>query len=242
MYSRRILITGGASSLGEAITRSLVRSSDNRVFFTYNRSLEAATRIEHEFPQAKALHCDFTDPESLHLLLMQIPDLGLDVLINNAWTGLITKHFHKTEPAAFQTSFVHNVLPTVQITQQAILAFRKKKSGKIINVLTSYLINRPPTGLAEYVANKAYLASMSKSWCVENARHNITSCCVSPSLMQTQLTSDVDERVIAEMIEAHPLKALITPQEVADTIEFLVRASPHINGANIIMNGGADVI
>jgi NAD(P)-dependent dehydrogenase (short-subunit alcohol dehydrogenase family) len=120
--------------------------------------------------------------------------------------------------------------------------FRKKRYGKIITVLTSYLVNRPPTGLSEYVANKAYLESLSKSWAVEGASYGITANCISPSMMRTQLTSDLDERVIEEISIRHPFGKIVTPEEVADAVSFMVSSTQQINGVNLLINGGEDVI
>lgn len=237
-----ILITGGASGLGEAITRKLASVPNNNVYFTFNRSADKAKNIVNDFPLTRAIACNFSHPDDLMYLLAKIPEFNLDVLVNNALPGMIKKHFHKITPDAFLDSFKLNVLPTLRITQQAILEFRKKKYGKIITILTSYLANRPPTGLSEYVANKAYLESLNKSWAVENANFNISANCISPSMMRTHLTDDVDERVIEDIVSKHPFGSLVTPKEVADTVCFLVEATQHINGVNLLMNGGENVI
>ena len=237
-----ILVTGGASGLGGVITRKLAAIPGNKVFFTFHQSADKAAAMEKELPQVKAIHCDFSKPEDVEKLCSMILEFDLDVLINNAIVGMIKTHFHKTAPDTFLNSFNINVFPILQITQQAILSFRKKRFGKIITILTSYLANRPPTGLSEYVANKAYLQSMSKSWAGESATYNITSNCVSPSMMRTQLTQDLDERIIEEIVNAQPLRRLVTPEEVADTILYLVGATQQINGVNLLINGGNDVI
>jgi 3-oxoacyl-[acyl-carrier protein] reductase len=237
-----ILVTGGASGLGEVITRKLAAIPGNKVFFTFYQSADRAAAIEKELGQVKGIHCDFSKPEDVEKLCSMILEFDLDVLINNALVGMTKTHFHKTAPDTFLSSFTVNVFPTLKITQQTILSFRKKKFGKIINILSSYLANRPPTGLSEYVANKAYLQSMSKSWAGENAKHNITSNCISPSMMRTELTRDLDERVVEEIINAQPLRRLVTPGEVTDTVLYLVGATQQINGVNLLINGGNDVI
>jgi NAD(P)-dependent dehydrogenase (short-subunit alcohol dehydrogenase family) len=237
-----ILVTGGASGLGEAITRKLASISGNSVLFTFNRSAEKAEQIQRDFPQARAIACDFRNPEDLKRLFSRMKEVDLDVLVNNALAGMTRKHFHKMESTIFLDSFEVNVLPTLQITQQAILLFRKKRYGKIITVLTSYLVNRPPTGLSEYVANKAYLESLSKSWAVESASYGITANCISPSMMRTQLTSDLDERVIEEISTRHPFGKIVTPEEVAEAVSFMVSSTQQINGINLLINGGEDVI
>ena len=238
----RILITGGASGLGEAITKKLALDESITVYFTYNKSAEAAKRLEGEFNNTRGIKCDFKIQQELDDLVNKMLDWDLDVLINNALTSINQNYFHKTEAGVFMESFQNNIIPIIKITQRAITIFRKNKFGKIINILTSNLINKPPISLSEYVANKAYLASLSKSWAVENASFNITSNCISPSFMQTKLTADTDQRVIEDMVNRHPLKRLLTVDEVADAVRLLVSYSQHLNGVNLIINAASDVI
>jgi len=219
-----ILITGGASGLGEAITRNFAKDSDNKVYFTFHASDEKAKAIENDFPNAAGLRCNFKNAEDVASLQSKLSELNLDVLINNAYSGEpIKTYFHKIDADVFATEFQDNLIPTIKITQAAIASFRKKKSGKIITVLTSFLLNTPPTGSAVYLANKAYLASLVKTWATENGKYNITSNSISPSFMLSGLTKDVDERVIEQMVESHPLKKLLTLQETADAVLFMAK-------------------
>lgn len=188
------------------------------------------------------MFCDFRDEQSIASLCERIPSMQLDVLLNNAYTPIEQNHFHKLDSNIFKDNFCHNILPIIKITQSAILEFRKKKAGKIINVTTSFLVNKPPLGLSAYVAEKAYLTSLSKAWASENAKFNITSNCVAPSMMLTPFTGKIDERVMETLLQAHPFKRLLTPDETADTINLLLQAPQHVNGVTLVINGGMDVI
>lgn len=237
-----IVITGGASGLGEAITRTLAKDTANVVYFSYNNSLSNAIKIEKDFYNTHSIKCDFKNVEEVNSLKNKIDTMDLDVLINNAFTGnFIETYFHKTSPDVFSSGFNNNIIPAIILTQAAINHFRKKKKGKIITILTSGLLNNPPIGASVYLANKAYLSSLTKIWATENAKFNITSNSVSPAFMLTNLTKDTDERVIEQMIEKHPLKKLLTIEEVAETVLFLVNASPQINGIDIAINSGVNI-
>jgi 3-oxoacyl-[acyl-carrier protein] reductase len=83
---------------------------------------------------------------------------------------------------------------------------------------------------------------MAKSWATENAAFGITSNCISPSFMQTNLTGDTDSRLIENMIADNPNKSLLKEDEVAEAVNFLVNATPQINGSNIIINAAKDLI
>jgi len=229
-----VLITGGSSGLGESITRKLAGETPGKVYFTYNRSEQKAHVLETEFQNATAIHCDFTVEGSVNALVELIPDLDIAVLVNNAYTGsYIDTYFHKTPVADFSSGFKENILPTIALTQAAIKEFRKKKSGKIITILTAALVSTPPIGSAVYVANKAYLQELTRIWAVENAKYNITSNSISPSFMLTGFTASIDERLVEQMKQNHPL---LTTEEIADRVLFLMNATNEINGTNLIIN------
>ncbi len=238
-----LLVTGGSSGLGKAIVCALADSPDHRIFFTYNRHGEEAESMAQEHPNVVAHPCDFTKEDDLRALEEAIPSFDLDVLINNAYVGTPQgTHFHKTPPEHFAESFAKNVLPLIRITQGAVVGFRKKKFGKIINVLTAALANVPPMGYSVYAANKAYILQLSKSWSYEYAKYNITSNCVSPDFMLTNLSADVDERVVQQVQDRHPFKKLLTPAEVAETVLYLTNASQQVNGTHVIINAAQNIM
>ncbi len=239
----KILVTGGGSGLGKSITTALAKDENNIVYFTYNTSFFNAKEIEKEYKNTVSIKCDFKNINELNELKEKIEDFNLDLLVNNAYSGeAIKTYFHKIPTTEFQTDFTNNILPTVIITQSVISSFRKnKKSGKIITILSSFLMNSPPTGASIYVANKAYLKSLVNSWATENIKFNISSNSISPSFMQTNLTKDVDERIIEQMKDSHPLKRLLKIEEVAETVVFLKNSSSQINGIDIPLNAGINI-
>ncbi len=233
-----ILITGGASGLGEVITRKLAENSSSFVNFTYCRSAESAKSIENEFNNTKAFYCDFADDVSLADFAAKIAAMDIDVLVNNAITGIIKKHFHKTEPIEYSRSFHDNTLPVIVITSEALKLFRKKRSGRIINVLSIYSLGVPPAGLSEYSANKAYILSLSNSWAAENNKLGIISNCISPDIMAAGLNKDTDERILQELAENSETGKLLTTIETAQAVEYLLTADAGINGRNIEVRSG----
>ena len=225
-----ILVTGGGSGLGEAITRELALEKTAHVFFTYCRSEENALVMEKSFSNTTAIRVDFTKAGDIARLLQQMQTMELDALVNNAITGIELKRFHEVEPEFYCERFQKNVAPVISITSQAIKIFRQRGKGNIITVLTSYLSQTPPLGLSAYVAEKAYLASLSKSWASENSRFHITANTVSPSFMSTGLTKDLDQRLIAG--EA---KNALDPNVVAQKVSELLHGSDEVSGIDFMI-------
>jgi len=237
-----ILITGGASGLGEAITRRLAKETEDTVYFTFSKSITNARKIEADCTNTKAIQCNFKKLEEVTALTEKMGEFDLDILINNAYSGEpIKTYFHKILPDDFLVEFSNNIIPTIAITQAAISGFRKKKKGKIITILTSFLLNTPPIGSSVYVANKAYLKSLVNSWASENVKFNISSNAISPSFMQTNFTKDVDERLIDQMKETHPLKKLLSVEDVAESVFFLTHSTTHLNGIDLVINAGVNI-
>jgi NAD(P)-dependent dehydrogenase (short-subunit alcohol dehydrogenase family) len=238
----KIVITGGASGLGEAITRAFAKDAVSNVCFTYNKSVEKAGHILREYGNTTGIKCDLTNKKERHQLIEHIRAFEPDVLVNNAYNGsFLGTHFHKTAAEAFLTNFENNIIPVIEVTQAAIECFRKKKQGKIITILTAALTNVPPVGSAVYIAGKAYLEKLTKVWAAENGRFNISSNTVSPSFLTTDLTSGLDERVVSQIKESHPLKTLLTVEEVAESVLFLANSSSQLNGIDILLNAAMSI-
>lgn len=237
-----ILITGGASGLGAALTSKLAENKNWKILFTFSNSSDKAVKLEKEHSNVAGIKCDFKNENDIKNLIQKIQEFSPDALINNAWTGnFIKNHFHKTPAAELLLEFRENVMPVMEITQACIHEMRKKKNGRILTVLTSALIGNPPIGASVYTANKAYLQQMVKAWASENIKFNISSNSVSPSFMETAMTSQMDERLIEQMRDNHPLKRFLKPEEVAETIEGLLKASVHVTGTDIVINAAQNI-
>lgn len=239
-----ILITGGNSGLGKATVELLAKEGHN-VFFSY-LPIEQCTLEANELIKADsnltAIPLDFCEKESVDSFCEHIKTLNIDVLVNSAYAGkALGTHFHKTPADDFLMAFQNNIIPTIRITQACLEGMRKRRYGKIINIITSYVIDTPPTGMAIYTATKAYLRQISRSISKEFARFNITSNCLLPEYMNTNF-GKVEDFQLEQMIAAHPLKQLLRPEEVAQIIGHIVNSSQQLNGVEIPINAAQHIM
>ncbi len=231
-----IIITGGSSGLGKALVEVCAASGEDQVMFTYCRHEDEAQALAGRFANVRAVQVDFSDEASVKSFAEMIAAEPVDVLVNNAYAGSPQGvHFHKTDPDDYAKAFETNVMPVIRITQACVAGMRKRKFGKIINIITSYVMDVPPSGFSVYTATKAYIRQMSKSWSKELGRFNITSNCILPDYMQTSF-GQVEEFQLDQMKNAHPLKELLKPEEVAQVAYHLIQSSQQLNGVEIPVN------
>jgi len=233
---KKVFISGGASGLGKILTESISKRNDCIIEFTYCSSEESAKKIVSNNSNCRAHHCDFSDHDSLEKLCNYLQSNNFDILINNALVSYNQERFHKLDSNEILSSFNINVLSWIKITQALIRGFIKRKSGKIINILSNAVLNEPPLGYSLYTAEKSYLLSLSKSWSVEYVKRGITSNSISPSFMYTNLHHKLDSRVVENLTKSHPLGKLLEPTDIIPSIHFLIDAPAHYNGINIPIN------
>lgn len=239
-----VLVTGGNSGLGRA-TVELLAKEGHKVYFSYlpigRCTMEANEMVEND-NDLIALPLDFCKKGSVDSFCEQIKGYEFDVLVNSAYAGkALGNHFHKTPTDDFLNAFQYNVIPTIRITQACLEGMKKRKFGKIINIITSYVIDTPPAGMAIYTATKAYLRQISRSISKEFARFNITSNCLLPEYMNTNF-GKVEDFQLEQMIAAHPLKKLLLPEEVAQIISHIVNSSQQLNGVEIPINAAQHIM
>lgn len=237
-----IVITGGSSGLGKALVELCAATADNYVVFTYCRHKDNALALTEQFNNVEAIAVDFSLTDQVESLAERLADMQVDILVNNAYAGHAQGvHFHKTAPEDFANAFNQNVIPMIKITQACIKGMRKRKFGKIINIITAYVIDVPPTGFSVYTATKAYIRQLSKSISKEYGRFNITVNCVLPDYMQTPF-GQVEDFQLEQMRNAHPLKTLLKPEEVAQIVVQLMSASQQLNGVEIPINAAQHLL
>lgn len=233
-----ILITGGSSGIGKAIVQQLNVNGSNKVTFTYCSRKEEAIELEND--HVSKIYFDINSDQSVLELSEHILNSNYDVLINNACISTQPEKFFNLDIHEFN-NFMQKGLNAVIRLSQSFGKNRKKidKSGNILNILSSYTLGMPPVQLTKYVTLKYALLGLTRAMASELISYGIRVNAVSPSMVKTNFISNLDERII-EMTEQRMLmKRLVTPEEIAKVVSFLISDSAsYINGANIPITGG----
>ena len=239
-----ILVTGASRGIGAAAARTL-GVANAVVAINYHRSEAEATALAREIgDRAFTVRADIGNPSEVESMIDTVEQRcgRLDVLVNNAATfemnpfdGDSYEHWQ----AAWHRTFALNVFGAANVAFLAMRSMRKRGGGKIINV-ASRAAFRGETEFADYGASKAALVNLTISIARGCAKDNITSTCVAPGFIETEMAKSELEKHYDEIVNQVPLRRVGTVDDVAGVILFL--ASPladYLNGTTIDVNGGS---
>ena len=161
----------------------------------------------------------------------------VDVLVNNAGItrdGLILRMKDEDFDRVIQT----NLRGAFVCVREAAKIMSRQRRGRIVNI-SSVVGQMGNAGQINYASAKAGLIGLTKSAAKELAGRNVTVNAVAPGFVETDMTAALPDDVRAAYVEAIPLKRLGTPQDIADTVAFLVSpGAGYITGQVIAVNGG----
>jgi 3-oxoacyl-[acyl-carrier protein] reductase len=217
--------------------KNLSLSEDNAVYFTYS---DASAGLQ-PYGTVTPVLCNQKNEDDISACVTRIAEEQgrIDVLVNNACSGFLPCDFLDTDWSRFQELIDVNVKGAYLFTREAAKLMKQQGRGRIINILSSYVLNVPPEKLSFYITAKYALAGLSKATAVELCKYGITVNTISPGLMATQLTNYLPTKYFEAYKLRHPMKRITTTGDVAEVLDFLMSdGSGFLNGVNIPVNGG----
>lgn len=236
------LVTGGSRGIGRAIATRLGRDG-YQVVLTYvsrpEQAVETVESIRAAGGAAMAFALDVSDSRAVEdFFAAEIKGrLNLAVLVNNAG---ITKDglLLRMKDEAFARVIDVNLGGAFVCTREAAKIMTKKRYGRIVNI-SSVVGQMGNAGQANYSASKAGLIGLTKSCARELASRQITVNAVAPGFIETDMTADLSEELLAEYLKSIPLQRLGSVDDVAAAVAFLVSDNAsYITGQVLAVNGG----
>jgi NAD(P)-dependent dehydrogenase (short-subunit alcohol dehydrogenase family) len=226
LTGRVVLITGGASGIGEAVVEAFARQNAKVAFFDVKKdAAEVLIRRISDigYPAPVFVECDLTDTAVSQAAVSHVTEaLGnIDVLVNNA--GNDTRHsIEEVTPELWDQLIAVNVKQQFFMCQSVIRGMRKLGHGSIIN-LSSIAWSIPSTNVPVYVTAKAAIVGMTRTLAHELGPYNIRVNCVMPGCIWTDRQRQLwfTDAYRAQMLERQALKRLLQPREIANLILFL---------------------
>ena len=232
------LVTGATGGIGAAIARALhgqgatVGLNGRREGALESLASELGERVScfpADLAVAEVARSLASDAESR---------MGqVDILVNNAGVTKDGLAMRMTD-ADWQQVLDVNLTAAFRLCRALLRGMIKRRWGRIITV-TSVVGAVGNAGQANYAASKAGLTGFSKSLAVEVAARGITVNCISPGLIETDMTANLRENARTDWLSDIPAKRIGVPDDVASCAVFLAsEEAGYVTGQTIHVNGG----
>ncbi|MGD0732894.1 MAG: SDR family oxidoreductase [Terracidiphilus sp.] len=240
---RHALVTGGASGIGEATVKELVRAG--AFVWVADVNLAAAEALANSLTSAQAIQLDVTSPESIAIAVAAVG--RLDILVNNAGVGHVGS-IEATEPEDFDRLFNVNVRGVYLVTRgflPLLLSSNDDRTGVIVNIGSV----AGQVGIKQrfaYCASKGAVLAMTRQLAVDYPK-TLRVNAVCPGTVETPFVegylekfhSHNKEEVRAELRARQPMGRLGQPEEIASMVRYLASdQAAFITGAHLAIDGG----
>ncbi|MCR4705235.1 MAG: 3-oxoacyl-[acyl-carrier-protein] reductase [Lachnospiraceae bacterium] len=242
LSGKTALVTGASRGIGREIAITLARYGAE-VIVNYNgskdRAEEVVKTIKAAGGKAEAVQCSVADTEAVDVMVKNLIEKyeHIDILVNNAG---ITKDnlMIKMSECDFDSVIDTNLKGCFNTIKALYRQLLKQKGGRIVN-LSSVSGIMGNAGQANYAASKAGVIGLTKSVAKELAPRGITVNAVAPGFIDTEMTAAMTEQAKETILSAIPLKREGKPEDIAETVAFLVSdKASYITGQVITVDGG----
>ena len=239
--NRTALVTGGSRGIGRAISNALAREGA-RVAINYVGNKAAAETtladIRNHGGEAAIFQADVSDPAAVSRMVGEVEGtLGpVDLLVTCAGIARVAVHTAMDFDTWRETMAINvdgTYLPVMAVKDGMI----ERGSGNIV-CLTSIAGLRPRGKMIAYSASKAAVIGFARS-CAEAFGPAIRVNCVAPGLIETDMGLSLGAEALQRMKEEAYLKRLGKPEDIAETVMFLLsERSSFTTGQTYVADGG----
>jgi len=238
------IVTGGSRGLGRSIALAL-GGEGCRVVVNYANSASAAEKVVEEIKalggDGIAVQADMSTLDGVSGLFKETAAAYSDpvgVLVNNAGITRDTLVLRMKEDQ-WRDVIETNLNGVFFSSQAATKVMMKARKGRIINI-ASVVGKIGNIGQANYAAAKGGVIGMTMSMARENAARGVTVNAVAPGFIESDMTAELPEEIVAGVMKNIPAGRFGKPEEVAGLVKYLALdpSALYITGHCINVDGG----
>lgn len=224
------LVTGASSGFGQAICRKLI--ADGYKVVGAARRIDKLQKLATELgTNFLGLSLDVTKKDSVETILLQLPKefQPVDILINNAGLALGLETADQANYDDWEIMIETNIIGLVHLTHQILPGMVERNFGYIIN-LGSVAGTYAYKGGNVYGATKAFVKQFSANLRTDLLGKKVRVTNIEPGLCGGTEFSNVRFHGNNEQAAAvYEGVDYITPEDIANTVSWLVNTPAHFN-------------
>ncbi len=203
------LVTGAAGGLGKAICQKLHQEKYKIIALD---TLDSSFSTDYQY-----FKVDIRDREELTVLALKIdcPDL----IVNCAGITRDSVSW-KMNQEQWQSVIDVNLTGAVNVFSVFAAKMRERRKGVVLNI-TSINGSRGKFGQSNYVAAKAGLEGLTRTWAIEMGKYGIRVNAIAPGMVETEMTKILPKEVLEKAQAERLLPYAPTPDDIANTVLFL---------------------
>lgn len=241
LSDRTAIITGSSRGIGYYTALKFLNEGANVVIVDLDEgSINAAIlKLKKYESRVKGFVADISKKQQVNeVVQFTIEQFGaIDILVNNAGT-IQDAQLIKMEEDQWEKVIDVNLKGTFLMTQGAAIQMKEQKEGVILNA-SSVVSHYGNFGQSNYVASKAGINGMTKTWAKELGRYNIRVNSVAPGFISTDMINNIPDKVLNGMKEKSLLNRLGSPIDIANAYAFLASEdAKFITGTTLNVDGG----